>query len=161
MKSFCSQLLLDTNNAIINTNNTYLEWNVDFGTILQDDFQIGGLYNIVYTSITQGDGSTALAGLFTLESPAMIFMHNVDFIDGGSNGRYERSNKGTFPYVTNVAGIAMIFSNYGYTETVRITSARSIVRMQHYLASQNYVLNNSLTTIAPHLISFDIYRIDE
>ncbi len=161
MKSFCTQLMLDTGKATTNLNdsNNLIEWIIDFKTLLLDDFEIGALYNINHTALAQRDtGSVSLTGFFTLECNAMVFTNNADLISSGS--RYVLSNKGTFPYIS-VGTIAtnQVFVSYGYSQTFQLTSDKGIIRIQHYLRGNNYAIDN-VTLNDPHLLSFDIYKIN-
>ncbi len=158
MKTFCSQLMLDTTKATTNVNNVLIEWIIDFKTLLLDDFEIGALYNINHTALAQQDFVGSLTGFFTLECNAMVFTNNADLISSGS--RYVLSNKGTFPYIS-VGTIAtnQVFVSYGYSQTFQLTSDKGIIRIQHYISSNNYVIDNTAGNDA-HLLSFDIYKIN-
>ncbi len=161
MKSFCSQLMLDTNKATTNLNNsnTLIEWIIDFKTLLLDDFEIGALYNINHTALVQEDtGTLYITGFFTLECNAMVFTNNADLISAGS--RYVLSNKGTFPYIAlGTIASNQVFVQYGYSQTFQLTSEKGIIRIQHYASSNKYVIDNTSGSDA-HLLSFDIYKIN-
>lgn len=157
-KSYCSALILDTNKAITNTNNThrYLEWFVDFKTLLGDDFKIGALYNLNLVGLISTDAATDSNGLFTLESECLVFTNNADLLNAGD--RYVLSNKAVYPYT--IAGATNAYTNpvEGYPETFKLTSAKGYIRLQHRLQSQFYIVDNT-QFMGAHVLNFDIYRI--
>ncbi len=162
MKTFCSQLILDTNKATtnLNNNNSLMEWTIDFKTLLLDDFEIGALYNINHTAVVQENaGATAaLTGFFSLKCNAMTFLNNCDLID--SNGKYVLSDKAIFPYITlGSTHPNAEFESWGYSQTFQLSSYNGTIKIQHYLKANNYVINNT-TLNDTHLLSFDIYKIN-
>lgn len=155
---YCTSLILDSNKASTNVNNSYLEWFVDFRTLLLDDFEKGAKYNLNFVTLIHDDSANdSLCGCFTVESNCMTFLNNADMLNS-INERYVLSNRGVFPYMSTLASSSYSNSVEGYAATFLLTSPQGYIRIQHYMTDNNSLLDNTLPTSA-HALNFDIYRI--
>ena len=156
--TFCTSLILNTNNAnVINAYNTYAEYDINFKTLLLDNYEHGAYYNLVLQTVLFEDAPTnGFTGGFIIDCPAMLFQ-NTDYLY--SPNAYRPTTRAIYPLVSiNATNTVANIGNSNIASTFKLVNSFGKITMQHYEADNSM---SYATLMQEHCISFDIYKITE
>ncbi len=147
-----AQLYLVSQYATENVNNIYLVFrNVDFRTILGDNYLLGGKYALNLISLLC---LSTTYGLFTVESNGMVF-HNIDLINQSDN-EYKIKNRATYPFF-GTSGVN--YTTYGIPVMFELTTQICDIVIRIYLQDNDYAYTEAYP-ISNHSYNFDIYKLN-